>query len=134
MREKHRQRDNIFDSEKEIDVDIQRLFEDCFGEIQMLQELIMLFKGNVLEFIGNVKIHLQSDALIDVAFASHKLKAGFAMLSANDMRALLIQLELQSKANHKEEVARLYTTFLTQYPSLEKRIDEELDYLKNANR
>ncbi|MGC1516503.1 MAG: Hpt domain-containing protein [Maribacter sp.] len=128
------QRDSVFGSENKIDVDIQQLFKDCFEDIEMLQQLILLFKGNVFEFIGNVKIHLQSGTLNDVALSAHKLKAGFAMLKANDLRELLIQIELQSKADHSNEVERLYTTFLNEYPFLEKRIDEEVEYLKMINR
>ena len=56
-------------------VDLNSLLKDCFGELEMLNELIKLFKTNVLEFIGNVRIHLKTDNLVEIAFSAHKLKA-----------------------------------------------------------
>ncbi|TLP79698.1 response regulator [Maribacter sp. ACAM166] len=107
-------------------VDLNGLLQDCFGEIEILNELIKLFKMNALEFSGNVKLHLQTDNLKEVAFAAHKLKAGFAMLKANGMRQLIVELEAQCKANRPNEVKELYQLFLNDYPLLEQNLDTNL--------
>tara|TARA_R110002051_G_scaffold137916_4_gene210642 strand:- start:71569 stop:73332 length:1764 start_codon:yes stop_codon:yes gene_type:complete len=107
-------------------VDLNNLLDDCFGEIEMLNELVKLFKINALEFIGNVKIHLQTENLKEIGFSAHKLKAGFAMLKANGMRNLIVQLEAHCKANQANEVKELYKIFLNDYPLLEQKLDADL--------
>lgn len=110
-------------------IDLTPVLKDCFGELDMLKELIRLFKGNVLEFIGNVKIHLESNDLSAIAFSAHKLKAGFAMLKATGMRELIVALEANSKANKLDEVKKLYHMFLEDYPLLEQNLDKQLALL-----
>ena len=110
-------------------VDLNSLMKDCFGEIEMLNELIKLFKMNVLEFIGNVKIQLETNNLKEIAFSAHKLKAGFAMLKASGMHKLIVALEAGCKANQPKKVEELYQTFLNDYPLLEANLNDALQKL-----
>jgi len=110
-------------------VDLNSLMKDCFGEIEMLNELIKLFKMNVLEFMGNVKIHLETNNLKEIAFSAHKLKAGFAMLKASGMHKLIVALEAACKTNQPKKVKELYQIFLNDYPLLEANLNEALDQL-----
>ena len=110
-------------------VDLNSLLKDCFGELEMLNELIKLFKTNVLEFIGNVRIHLKSNNLEDIAFSAHKLKASFAMLKATGMHNLILELEANCKANKPEMVKDLYESFLNDYPLLENNLNIDLERL-----
>ncbi len=110
-------------------IDVAHLLKECFGEIDMLKELVKLFKTNVLEFVGNVKLHLKTNNLKEISLAAHKLKAGFAMLKADGMRALLIEMEAHCKANRSVEVKELYAVFMEEYPVLEENLDYELNLL-----
>ncbi|MGO4921446.1 ATP-binding protein [Maribacter spongiicola] len=107
-------------------VDLNHLLKDCFGEIDMLNELVKLFKLNAIEFIGNVTIHLKTDNLKEVALSAHKLKAGFAMIKADGMRKLIVDIEASCKANKVERVKELYEVFLIDYPLLEENLTAEL--------
>ncbi|SKB65232.1 ATP-binding protein [Maribacter arcticus] len=110
-------------------VDLNSLLKDCFGELEMLNELIKLFKTNVLEFIGNVRIHLKTDNLVEIAFSAHKLKASFAMLKATGMHNLILELEANCKANKLDKVKELYELFLNDYPLLENNLNIDLEIL-----
>jgi signal transduction histidine kinase/CheY-like chemotaxis protein len=110
-------------------VDLNSLLKDCFEELEMLNELIKLFKTNVLEFIGNVRIHLKTDNLVEIAFSAHKLKASFAMLKAKGMRNLIVELEANCKANELDKVKELYELFLNDYPLLENNLNIDLEKL-----
>lgn len=110
-------------------VELDHLLKDCFGELDMLSELIQLFKGNVLEFIGNVKLHLKTENLKEIAFSAHKLKAGFAMLKAQGMRELIVDLEANCKADRPLAVKELYHLFLEDYPLLEQNLDRQFELL-----
>ncbi|WP_300025520.1 sensor histidine kinase [uncultured Maribacter sp.] len=107
-------------------VDLNHLMKDCFGEIDMLNELVKLFKLNAIEFIGNVKIHLKTQNLKEIALSAHKLKAGFAMIKANGMRNLIVELESSCKKDDFEKVKELYDVFLNDYPMLEDNLDKDL--------
>ncbi|WP_419211555.1 ATP-binding protein [Maribacter sp. X9] len=123
----------MIQSKETTQVELHNLLNDCFGEVDMLNELVRLFKSNVLEFIGNVKIHMNNNNLKQIAFAAHKLKASFAMLKANGMRELIVELEAKCKANKATEVQELYLAFLEDYPLLEQNMDRQLAELnKNS--
>lgn len=110
-------------------IELTHLMKDCFGELEVCNELVKLFKMNVLEFVGNVKLHLINNDLTGIAFSAHKLKAGLTMLKANGMRELIVELEKQCKANRLNEVKKLYDIFLEDYPLLEQNLDKELALL-----
>ncbi|MEP6002556.1 MAG: response regulator, partial [Maribacter dokdonensis] len=110
-------------------VDLNHLLKECFGEIDMLNELVKLFKLNAIEFIGNVKIHLKTENLKEIALSAHKLKAGFAMVKADGMRKLIVDLEASCKGHQPEKVKELYEIFLTDYPLLEENLDMDLKAL-----
>lgn len=110
-------------------VDLSNLLKDCFGEIDMLKELVNLFKLNAIEFIGNVKIHLKTENLKEIALSAHKLKAGFAMVNADGMRKLIVELEACCKSRQPERVKELYDIFLNDYPLLEENLNMDLEHL-----
>jgi signal transduction histidine kinase/FixJ family two-component response regulator len=112
-------------------IDLNSLLNDCFGELEMLNELIKLFKTNVLEFIGNVRVHLKTDNLVEIAFSAHKLKASFALLKAIGMRNLIVELETNCNANDPDKVRELYEIFLNDYPLLENNLNIDLERLNN---
>ncbi|WP_281543225.1 ATP-binding protein [Maribacter aestuarii] len=113
-----------------IEIDLDKVYEDCFGEIEILSELIRLFKQNVFEFIGAVKINLKHNDLKEVSLSAHKLKAGLAMMNAKHLLNLIIAIEASCKNNDEVEVERLYQEFLDAYPGNEKAIDRQLTELK----
>ena len=40
-------------------IDLKPVLEDCMGQMELLEELVRMFKQNVWEFIGNAKINVQ---------------------------------------------------------------------------
>lgn len=110
-------------------VDLTYLLKDCFGEVDMLNELVKLFKLNAIEFIGNVKINIKTQNLKEIAMSAHKLKAGFAMIKADGMRNLIVELESCCKTNQPEKVKDLYEIFLKDYPLLEDNLNKNLELM-----
>ena len=113
-------------------LNLDTLLKDCFGEVEMLQELVHLLKNNVIEFLGNVKISLNVNDMKSVALSAHKLKAGLAMIKATGMRNLIVELEAQAKNDRPFEVKELYAEFLADYPLLESNIDKELERISKS--
>lgn len=111
-------------------VDLQGVLVDCCGEISVLEELIRLFKQNVYEFIGSVKIDLKQKNLKEIGFAAHKLKAGLKMLQLERLVDIMIQMQASSEAQDEIKLRALFETFLQQYPEYEKNIDSTFAEIK----
>lgn len=110
--------------------DIQDILKECFGEIDMLRELVRLFKQNAYEFIGIAKIGLGNKDYKEISLAAHKFKASLAMFKAFQLRDLLLAIENSCKMENEEETAMLFQNFLKDYPVFESQIDTALRNLK----
>ena len=111
--------------------DLVDVLEDCMGELEMLEELIGLYKRNALEFIGNVKMKLQEEDAEGVAFAAHKIKCGLKMMKTMELFSIVEELDTTAKTtkdtNHMQF---LFDRFVKEYPNTEKMIDAELAQMK----
>ncbi len=110
--------------------DLQHILGECFGEIDMLRELVRLFKQNVYEFIGATKIGLGTSDFKEISLCAHKLKASLSMFKALQLRDIIVAMEKSSMAKNGEETSRLFQDFLNSYPSFENQIDTALNKLK----
>ena len=110
--------------------DLNPILEDCLGQKDLLEELIMLYKQNALEFIGQLKIHLQNLDFEAIRFASHKIKSGLRMLNTQELLVIAEQIELGSKTDQDiKQLNFLYDCFVKEYPEIERAIDEEFQKL-----
>lgn len=115
-------------------IDLSGMLEDCMGEVDMLEELLNLFKGNVLEFIGKGKLHLQNRNREQLQFAAHKMKSGLAMVQAENMLVLVKEIQELCKTNGShDQMQYLYDQFVREYPMVEFALDKELARLKKEN-
>lgn len=115
--------------------DLESVLEDCLGELELLEELIVLFKRNALEFIGNVKMNLQKGNSDGVAFASHKIKAGLKMMKTMELFSIVEQLNTTAKTTRDERHMQfLLDRFVQEYPKAERLIDEEFLRINNNNK
>lgn len=105
-------------------VDIDGVLNDCCGDISVLEELIRLFKQNVYEFIGSVKINLKQKNLKEIGFAAHKLKAGLKMLKLDDLVQMMVDMQGSCEKEEETKIQSLFQDFLRIYPDYEKEIDK----------
>ena len=108
-------------------VNLKPALEDCMGDLKMLGELIELFKGNILEFIGRTKIHLENADLEKIGDAAHKVKCGLAMLQAHSLHRIVEQI--QNICRHERDLVqlrKLYESFIVSYPQVEEAMDKQL--------
>ncbi|WP_291865343.1 ATP-binding protein [Maribacter sp.] len=113
------------------DIDLTPIWKECMGQIELLDELIRLYKQNALEFIGVVKVHLTNNSFDDVSLAAHKIKAGLAMLETESLLEIIVQIQNSCKNNvDKKHVEFLYSRFLIEYPKVEQELDVALNKLR----
>jgi len=119
-------------NKKEETIDLTALLEECYGELDMLQELVRLFKQNIYEFIGAVKIAIGNINFEEIHQAAHKIKAGLALMKTNELKQIIIAIEDNAKKSNITEIEQLFTQFLQEYPLKEVFIDQELAKLKKS--
>lgn len=112
------------------DLDLSGLWNDCMGQKELMQELVTLYKSNVLEFIGKVRIHLKDEDSEQIAFAAHKIKPGLKMLKSKGLLEIVEQIQKSCIVDADlKHLGFLYESFIDAYPKVEFAIDEALNAL-----
>lgn len=113
-------------------VDLNGLLAECYGELDMLKELVRLFKQNIYEFIGAVKIAITNEDFEEIKLAAHKIKSGLALFKTLDLKELILGIEENAKKMNITEIRKHFNQFLQAYPSKEGLIDAELAKLSKS--
>ncbi|HUH47067.1 MAG TPA: ATP-binding protein, partial [Arenibacter sp.] len=110
---------------------LEKIWQECSGEVDLLEELIGLFKGSVLEFIGKLKIYLPLGEYEKIGSAARKVRASACLMRADSLLPIIDALLINCRTERDiHYFNRLYDQFLATYPPLEAAIDAELHLLK----
>jgi signal transduction histidine kinase/CheY-like chemotaxis protein len=120
----------ISTEQKRETINLSALLQECYGEIEMLEELVRLFKQNIYEFIGVVNTAISNQNFEEIYQASHKIRAGLAFMNTNDLKKLIVGMEEGANNTELAKIELLFAQFLAQYPLKEAQIDRELKRLK----
>ncbi|MRX63978.1 ATP-binding protein [Maribacter luteus] len=113
-------------------INLKTLQDDSFGEHDFLEELVGLFKLNIIEFVGAYSVHLKNEDYDSLAFASHKIKSGLKMVQATTLLNIVLRVQTLSKEKKNlDELKGLLVSFTQEYDLVERDIDNELKKLKN---
>ncbi|TDQ31422.1 response regulator [Zeaxanthinibacter enoshimensis] len=113
------------------ELDLEEMLADCMGQMALLEELVLLFKQNALEFIGKVKMHLDNNDYEGIAQAAHKIKCGLKMFHAERLILLTEQIHQNARTDKDPRHLKfLYECFTEEFPVMESRIQKALDALK----
>tara|TARA_R110002051_G_scaffold30845_7_gene71023 strand:- start:797 stop:2572 length:1776 start_codon:yes stop_codon:yes gene_type:complete len=117
--------------EDPFDIDLAPVFEECFGDIELLEELIRLFKQNAIEFIGKTRVSLKATDIDAIAFSTHKIKSGLKMMHTNGLYRIVDQMHKVCIDDQDFKYLNfLYDCFLKEYPIVENAIENALDKIK----
>ncbi|MGB5273972.1 MAG: ATP-binding protein [Flavobacteriaceae bacterium] len=106
---------------------LDAVLEDCMGEIELVEELVLLFKQNVSEFMTVASEHLQKGDFKALEFALHKIKSGLAMMQTDNLHNIVVLMHKNSKEGQDlTYLNNLYQEFLEAYPQVEQMIDGAL--------
>ncbi len=106
---------------------LDAVLEDCMGEIELVEELVLLFKQNVSEFMTVASGHLQKGDFKALEFALHKIKSGLAMMQTDNLHNIVVLMHKNSKEGQDlTYLNNLYQEFLEAYPQVEQMIDGAL--------
>ncbi|AWX46065.1 hypothetical protein HME9304_03097 [Flagellimonas maritima] len=121
--------ENISHAEK---LNLKHVLVECMGEMELLEELVRLYKQNIFEFIGSFKTHLQARNFIDIESACKKIQPSLRMMNTVSLLEIANQIISVCKTdNDIKHLNFLYDQFLMEYPKIEEMVDFEIAALKN---
>ena len=88
---------------------LDRLWEDCNRDWDIMQEVLRLFQNGILEFLGALGIHSKTADYLEIRAAAHKVKAGLKLIEA---RTWLDQVEKIQDLARDEKGAALIRGYL----------------------
>ncbi|WP_289042046.1 Hpt domain-containing protein [uncultured Zobellia sp.] len=116
----------------DVEIDLQVVLDECMGEMSLLRELITLFIGNALEFMGAAKIHLQTQDFDQLDLAAHKIKAGLAMMRTDDLHEIVTQIQKGCKLDQDpKHLEFLCKCFSEEFPKVKTALDRAYVELTN---
>ncbi|HDZ14670.1 hypothetical protein LCGC14_0841720 [marine sediment metagenome] len=119
----------LFDisSNGELTIDLVPILDECMGEVDLLNELVLLYHQNALEFIGSAKIHLANSDFRAMGLVAHKIKAGLAMMRTDSLHAIIILVQKECAGSQDlKHVQFLCDCFADEYPKVKTSIDSAL--------
>ncbi|WP_228237302.1 hypothetical protein [Allomuricauda sp. M10] len=112
-------------------INLKPVLEDCMGRMELLEELVRMFKHNVLEFIGSSKIHLLNEDFSALALCCQKVGPNLRMMKTYELLEIVQQISLLSKTdNDSKHLAFLYEQFVTEYPMIQEQVDFEMELFR----
>lgn len=115
-----------------IKIDLAPLLQDCLGKIEILEDLVALYKQNALEFIGTVKVCLARADFEGIAFAADKIRCAIKMFRTDNLSFLAEQIHKTSRLNQDiRHLKFLHNCFLEEYPLVEAALEVALTEIKN---
>jgi len=116
-------------------VDLSQMSEDCEYDLELLEELIQLFKKNIMEFLEKAELNIRNGDSESLAFVTHKIKAGVTMVKAKGLLSIIEDIRKecnQDQIHDWKHFEFLYVRFLNEYPKVEKALDTAVRNLKES--
>ena len=130
---------NILSIEKDLQsvvfaqkVNLKPVLTECMGQMELLEELIRLYKQNIFEFIGSLKVNLDTEDFKEIEYACQKIQPCLRMMKTVSLLEITNQMVTVCKTDKDtKHLYFLYEQFLIEYPKVEEMVDFEIDVLRN---
>lgn len=117
-----------FSSQK---IDLQPVLEDCMGQIELLEELVRMFKQNIFEFVGSAKVNLMNENYTELELSCQKIMPSLRMMKTSGLLEVTQQISRLCKTDRdKKHLDFLYDQFLQEYPRIQEQIDFEMEIFR----
>ena len=121
---------NLFLTKK---IDIRPLLEDCEGDFEVLENLVVLFKQNSIEFMEAANRAVKHSDFSMLKFAAHKIKNGLAMLGAKGLLEIVQQIhDGCSTETAFEKLKVLSDKYANKYTEVEKELEKQVIELRRG--
>ncbi|MER3373597.1 MAG: hypothetical protein RIM83_03085 [Allomuricauda sp.] len=112
-------------------INLRPVLDDCMGQMELLEELVKLFKQNVLEFVGSAKIHLQNENFNALDLSCQNVQSCLRMMKTDGLLEITQEIiTLCRTDNDHKHHSFLYEQFVKEYPKVEEQVDFEMELLR----
>jgi HPt (histidine-containing phosphotransfer) domain-containing protein len=95
------------------------------GDSEMIREIIIMFKDQVVELHNEMKSFLEQKNYYSLGLLAHKAKSSVAIMGMSDLAAMLKDLELKAKEGKEPEKYQSYIDkFRTDTSEAVKELDD----------
>ncbi|MEJ2585748.1 MAG: response regulator [Robiginitalea sp.] len=110
---------------------LEYLEGECMGDLRMLSDLVQLFRNNLLEFAGRMKVYLKERNLQAIGASAHKVLSGLKMIGATQLLSIVEGIyRASTETGDIRQAARAYEQFLALYPLVEEALEREMNKRK----
>ena len=121
-------------TEQKPKIDLSHMLDECGGDIELLEELVDLYRKNALEFIGNSKLCLQNKKFEELKFSAHKIKGGLVMMQTYNLHTIVLEIHKQCESDRNlEQLKFLYNHFIEEYVLTAETMNMALEEIKNRS-
>ncbi|WP_036384784.1 hypothetical protein [Muricauda sp. MAR_2010_75] len=122
---------NLESSFSSNNINLKPVLEDCMGQMELLEELVKLFKQNVLEFVGSAKVHLQNENFKELDLSCQKVQSCLRMLKTEGLLEITQEMiTLCRTDNDQKHHLFLYDQFVEEFPRVQEQVDFEMEMLR----
>ena len=112
-------------------VDLKPVLEDCMGQMELLEELVRMFKQNIFEFIGSAKVNLLNENFDELQQSCQKMMPSLRMMNIHGLLEVVQQISRLCKTDKDvKHLTFLYDQFLQEYPRIQEQIDFEMEMFR----
>lgn len=108
--------------------DLSYLQEMSGGNKELVNEMINIFKSQVIEFVADMENHLRNREFEQLGKLAHKAKSSVSIMGLNDLAKDLKNLEDLAKHGKNPEV---YPVIIQNFKSKTSEAIEELNIVQN---
>lgn len=110
---------------------LKSVLEECMGQMELMEELVRMFRQNALEFIGSVHVHLKNEDFNALDLACQKVIPNLRTMKTYGLLETAQQIAIQCRTDQdKKHLKFLYDQFLTEFPSAQEQMDFEMQMLR----
>jgi len=116
-------------------IGLKSVLEECMGQMELMEEVVRIFKQNLLEFIGCAKVQLDHGDLLALGLACQKLIPSLSMMKTYGLLETVQQMAIQCRKDmDRKHLEFLYEQFVEEFPGIQEQVDFEMELLRTVQK
>jgi len=116
-------------------IGLKTVLEECMGQMELMEEVVRIFKQNLLEFIGCTKVQLDHGNFVALGLACQKLIPSLSMMKTHGLLETVQQMAIQCRKDmDRKHLEFLYRQFMEELPAIQEQVDFEMELLRTVQK
>jgi len=112
-------------------ISLKSVLQECMGQMDLMEELVRMFRQNVLEFIGGANVHIKNEDHESLDLACQKVVPNLRMMKTFGLLETVQQMAILCRTDKDmKHLSFLYNQFLAEFPNVDEQVDFEMQVLR----